>query len=249
MKDIMLKNSQVVCSVIAKEKKRRVLILENGYDTDKWFEIGRQKYLTDTWQPCRQPLGISVHCIHPYLTRTFHQKTASGFAGARKFCNSIFTRSPIFVPSRAHSVRSSSSTKTTQTQLLHSSSFFLLLLLLDPSMPNIRPTVPRRIQHSRNRSVRSYAGLTPRFPSISLGYLGIGLLRQRAGARDLLGSRARSRSKEKKEMEMSRSQSRASQRRSGRYNSRDIRAKRPSERNEWVRRSRRMIIRPILRSG
>lgn len=136
-----------------------------------------------------------------------------------------FTRSPIFAPSRALSVRVS-----TTTQLYSS------FLLLDLSMPNIPPTAPRRIQHSRNRSVRSYAELAPRFPSTSLGCLGIGLLHQRAGVRDLLGSRSRS-----KEKEMSQ--------RSGRYNSRDTRAKRPSERNEWVTRSRRMRNRPILRSG
>lgn len=103
-------------------------------------------------------------------------------------------------------------------------------------MPNIPPIAPQRIQHNRNRSVRSYAGLAPRFPSTSLGCLGIGLLQQRAGARVLLGSRSRP-----NEKEMSR--------RSGRYNSRDTRVKRPSERNEWVTRSRRMINRPILRSG
>lgn len=136
-----------------------------------------------------------------------------------------FTRSPIFALSRALPVQ-----LPTTTQLRSS------FLLLGPSMPNIHPTAPQRIQHSRNRSVRSYAGLAPRFPSTSLGCLGIGPLQQRAGTRDLLGSRSRS-----NEKEMSR--------RSGRNNSRDTLVKRPSERIAWVTRSRRMINRPILRSG
>ena len=137
-----------------------------------------------------------------------------------------FTHSPIFAPFWALPVR-----------LPTGSQLHPPFLLPVPSMPNIRPTAPRRIRHSRNRSVRSYAGLTPRFPSTSLGCLGIGLLQQRAGAQVLLDSRSRSNERE------------MMTRRSGRYNSRDTRAKRPSEQNVWVTRSRRMTNRPILRSG
>lgn len=137
-----------------------------------------------------------------------------------------FTHSPIFAPFRVLPAQFPT------TSQLHQS-----LFLPGLSMPNIHSAAPQRIQHSRNRSARSYAGSAPRFPSTSLGCLGIGLLQQRAGARVLLDSRSRSNEKE------------MMTRRSGRYNSRDTRVKRPSERNGWVTRSRRMKDRPILRSG